>query len=357
MSDDIDIGVLAESFNEFLVAEWPRDKAVEFARSGAPYAADLWAQAGALGWTALTAAENYGGLGMGSQAAAALHEALGAAAAPLPMLGNTLAIALVEAAGTAAQRDALVPGLADASLRAAIASPGSAVINADGPMLNGAINNLLDSPAASLLLVRGERTGQPVWIALAADCAGVSIQRSLLADTSRALGTVTLANVALSDVHILAESCGPGLDDALLRLAAIALAADALGGGNAVLTATINYMGTREQFGRVIGSFQALKHRVADHKAALEAARGLIEHASALPADAPDALLAALTAKQHVTHIAAEVARDCVQLHGGVGFTSEYIPHIYLKRAKLNEVLFGTRTVLLDRIADILEAA
>jgi alkylation response protein AidB-like acyl-CoA dehydrogenase len=357
MSDDIDIGVLAESFSEFLAAEWPREKAVGFARGSAPVADDLWEQAGALGWTALTAAETHGGLGMGPQAAAALHEALGAAAAPLPMIGNTLAIALIEAAGTQGQQDALLPSLVDASLRAAIASPGSATINADGPVLNGVIDNVLDAPAATLLLVRGQRAGRPVWIALATDGAGVAIQRSLLADTSRSLGTVKLTNVALDDVHILAEGCGPGLDDELLRLAAIALAADSLGGGNAVLAATIDYMGTREQFGRVIGSFQALKHRVADHKAALEAARGLVEHASALPADAPDALLAALTAKQHVTRIAAEVARDCIQLHGGVGFTSEYVPHIYLKRAKLNEALFGTRTVLLDRIADLLEAA
>jgi alkylation response protein AidB-like acyl-CoA dehydrogenase len=83
----------------------------------------------------------------------------------------------------------------------------------------------------------------------------------------------------------------------------------------------------------------------------------LVDHAASLDADAPSALLAALTAKQHVTRVVAEVARDCIQLHGGVGFTSEYVPHIYLKRAKLNEALFGTRSVVLDRIADILEAA
>lgn len=357
MSDDIDIGVLAESFTEFLGAEWPREKAVDYAKSNAPFAADLWAQAGALGWTALTAGEAHGGLGMGLQSAAALHEALGAAAAPLPMLGSTLAIALLETAGTPAQCDMLIPGIADSSQRAAIASPDAAIINADGPSLDGVIADVLDAPAATLLLLRGSRGGAPVWIALPAESDGVSIAPALLADTSRSLGTVTLANVALADAHILAEGCGPGLDDELLRHAAIVLAADSLGAGNAVLAATINYMGTREQFGRVIGSFQALKHRVADHKAALESARGLVEHASALPADVSDALLAALTAKQHVTRIVAEVARDCIQLHGGVGFTSEYIPHIYLKRAKLNEVLFGTRTVLLDRIADILEAA
>jgi alkylation response protein AidB-like acyl-CoA dehydrogenase len=357
MSDDIDIGVLAESFTEFLGAEWPREKAVEYAKGRAPFAADLWTQTGALGWTALTASEVHGGLGMGLAAAAALHEALGAAAAPLPMLGNTLAIALVEAAGTPAQRDALLPGIADSSQRPAIASPDTAAINADGPSLDGVIADVLDAPAATLLLMRGSRGGAPVWIALPADSDGVSIAPALLADTSRSLGTVALANVALTDAHILAENCGPGLDDTLLRQAAIALAADSLGIGNAVLATTIDYMGTREQFGRVIGSFQALKHRVADHKAALEAARGLVEHAAALAADAPGALLAALTAKQHVTRIAAEVARDCIQLHGGVGFTSEYIPHVYLKRAKLNEVLFGTRSVLLDHIADMLEAA
>jgi alkylation response protein AidB-like acyl-CoA dehydrogenase len=357
MSDEIDIGVLAESFAEFLGAEWPREKAVAFARGDATMAADLWTQAGALGWTALTVSEAQGGLGLGTQAAAALHEALGAAAAPLPMLGNTLAVALLDAAATQEQQDALVAGLSDSSQRAALASPGSAVIDTDGAVLNGVVSDVLDAPSASVLFLRGSRAGQPVWIALPAAAAGVTIERSLLADTSRSLGTVTLHNVALADAHVLAENCGPRLDDELLRLAAIALAADSLGCGNAVLVATIEYMGVREQFGRLIGSFQALKHRVADHKAALEAARGLVEHASALAPDAPGALLAALTAKQHVTRIVAEVARDCIQLHGGVGFTSEYVPHIYLKRAKLNEALFGTRTVLLDRIADILEAA
>ena len=357
MSDEIDIGILADSLNEFLAAEWPREKAVVFSRGHAPFAADLWAQVGALGWPALTAATENGGLGMGQPAAAALHEALGAAAAPLPMLGNTLAIALAQAAGTQTQQAALVPGIADSSQRAAVAGPDTAIISADGPLINGVIADVLDAPAATVLMVRGLQGGMPVWIALPTDCDGVSIAPARLADTSRSLGTVTLTNVALSNVHVLAEGCGAGLDDELLRQAAIALAADSLGGGNAVLEATVSYMGTREQFGRVIGSFQALKHRVADHKAALEAARGLIEYASSLPSDASDALLSALTAKQHVTRIAAEIARDCIQLHGGVGFTSEYVPHIYLKRAKLNEVLFGTRTVLLDRIADMLEAA
>jgi alkylation response protein AidB-like acyl-CoA dehydrogenase len=358
MTDEIDIGELAESFSEFLGTEWPCEKAVAYARGSAVYAEDLWSQVAALGWTSLTVPEAQAGLGMGLSATAALHEALGAAAAPLPMLGNTLAIALIEAAGTADQKEALLSGLADGSVRAAFAHPDAAVLNTDGSLLDGHVADILDAPSATHIFLRGTHAGKPVWIVVPVVAAsGVSIERTLLADTSRTLGTVTLSAVAISAEHLLTPGDAAALDDDLLRIAAVSLAADALGGGNATLAATVDYMKGREQFDRVIGSFQALKHRVADHKAALEAARGLVDHAASLDAEAPSALLAALTAKQHVTRVVAEIARDCIQLHGGVGFTSEYVPHIYLKRAKLNEALFGTRSVVLDRIADILEAA
>jgi alkylation response protein AidB-like acyl-CoA dehydrogenase len=357
MSEQIDIGVLSESFNEFLSAEWPREKAVAYARGDATYAADLWAQVSALGWPALSVSEAMGGLGMGTQATAALQEAVGYAAAPLPLLGTMLAVALLEAAGSDAQKELLLSGLADGSTRACVSQPSDTPLNVDGQTLNGTVVDVLDAPVASMLFLRAERAGKAVWLAIPADAQGVSTERALLADTTRSIGSVALNNVSVDSVHILVPADPVALDNELLRLAAIALAADALGGGNAVLVATIEYLKIREQFGRVIGSFQALKHRVADHKAALEAARGLVEFAAGMESDSPQALLAALTAKQHVTRIAAEVARDCIQLHGGVGFTSEYVPHIYLKRAKLNEALFGTRSVLLDRIADMLEAA
>lgn len=357
MSDEIDIGVLAESFTEYLSTEWPREKAVAYARSGATHADALWTETAALGWPALTLPEAHGGLGLGTNALAALHEALGAAAAPLPMLGTSLAAALIAHCGCDAQQARLLPGLADGSERAAFAHPDAAVLDANGSTVSGVVADLLDAASASMLFLRAVRGGNRVWLALPAATRGIAIARVALADSTRSLGTVTLTDVAFDENAILTPANAAALDDELLRLAALALAADALGGGNAVLAATVEYMKVREQFGRVIGSFQALKHRAADHKAALESARELVDHAANLAADAPDALLAALTAKQHLTRVTAEVARDCIQLHGGVGFTSEYVPHIYLKRAKLNEVLFGTRSALLDRIADMLEAA
>lgn len=357
MSDELDLGVLTESFSEFLGGEWPREKAVAYARGDASHAADLWQQVADLGWTALTVPEEQGGLGMSGAALAGLHEALGAAATPLPMLGTTLAIALVQHAGTQAQAEALLPRLADGSERVAIAQLDADLLDASGPTLDGVVSDILDAPSASLLLLRATQGGNRVWLALPAATDGVAIERTPLGDTTRSLGTVVLKGVPTSSAQVLTPADPAFLDDEMLRLASIVLAADSLGGGEAVLVATIEYMKVREQFGRVIGSFQALKHRVADHKAAIEASRGLIAHAASFSAGEPSAILAALTAKQHITRTMAEIARDCIQLHGGVGFTSEYVPHIYLKRAKLNEALHGTRSQLLDRIADMLEAA
>lgn len=357
MSDDLDLGVLAGSFAEMLDAEWPRGKAVAYARQDNLYAEELWQQMAALGWTALTVPEEHGGLGMGSAAVAALHGALGAAAAPVPMLGTTLAIELLVRAGSAAQQATLLPGLADGSLRAAVAQPGDAAVAADGTSVSGTVANLLDAPCANLLVLRATRGGKPAWILLRSDAPGVSVERHALTDTTRTLGTVTLDGTTLPEDAVIVPADAAALDDALLRTAALAIAADAIGGGERALAGTIEYMGVRQQFDRVIGSFQALKHRVADHQTALVAARGLVEHAAGLDADDPQALLMAISAKQHATRAVAEIARDCIQLHGGVGFTAEFFPHIYLKRAKVNEAIHGTRAALLDRIADMLEAA
>lgn len=357
MSDDLDLGVLAGSFAEMLDAEWPREKAVAYARADHLYAEDLWQQMAALGWTALTVPEEHGGLGMGSAAVAALHGALGAAAAPVPMLGTTLAVELLLRAGNAAQQAAWLPGLADGSLRAAVAQPGDTVVAADGDAVSGSVANLLDAASANILFLRAVRGGKPAWIVLLSDAPGLSVERHALTDTTRTLGTVTLDGVALDGDALIVPADAAALDDALLRIAALAIAADAIGGGERVLAGTIEYMTVRQQFDRVIGSFQALKHRVADHQTALVAARGLVEYAAGLAADHPQALLMAISAKQHAARAVAEIARDCIQLHGGVGFTAEFFPHIYLKRAKVNEAIHGTRPVLLDRIADMLEAA
>jgi alkylation response protein AidB-like acyl-CoA dehydrogenase len=355
MSDEMDLGVLAESFAEMLGAEWPREKAIAFVRGEDAFAGELWDAMAGLGWMALTIPEAHGGLGLGLDAALRLHMALGAAVAPAPMLGTTLAGELLAHAGSDRQQAAWLPGLADGSLRAAFASPDGDAISADGSSVSGTCGNLPDALSANLLFLRASRGGQAGWLAVPTDAAGLTIAPHVLVDRSRTLGSVTLSNAAVDDAMFVAAT--PAAEAAVTRAAMLAIAADSQGGAEAALVATVEYMKVREQFGVLIGSFQALKHRVADHQTALVASRELLEYAADLPASDPDALLYALSAKQHATRAGAEIARDSVQLHGGVGFTSEYVPHLYLKRGKVNEALWGTRAAVLDRIADMLEAA
>ena len=144
---------------------------------------------------------------------------------------------------------------------------------------------------------------------------------------------------------------------ALTRAMALAVAADSAGGARSITERTIAYMKTREQFGQPIAGFQALKHRAADLTTKLAVADEMVRHAvQRTVTDEPDAELWTLLAKSEVTEACVFVTTDCVQLHGGVGFTWDFDPHIFLKRARLNEVLIMANTALRDQAAAALAA-
>ncbi|QGY80651.1 acyl-CoA dehydrogenase family protein [Sphingorhabdus lacus] len=357
MSDTIDLDLLDESFSELLATEWPRERSVAYAQSGGSMAVDLWQQISELGWTALTVPESFGGLGLGIDAASRLHRALGAVAAPVPMLGTTLTILLVAHAASDRQRAAWLPMLASGSMRPAFAQPSGGWLEIDDESVSGVIADILDAPCATHLVLNGRRRDKACWIVLPISASGLSVEAHPLNDTSRTLGTVTLSHVSIVEDAIVLQPEDRQVADLLVHSSCILLASDSLGIGEAVLALTIEYLKIREQFGKVIGSFQALKHRVADHKTALVGARELLAYASSLDPVDPAGLVHAISAKAHITRVVAEVARDCIQLHGGVGFTAEFQPHVFLKRAKLNEALYLTRNEALDRVADLLEAA
>src|SRR5688500_3485973 len=142
MSEEIELHVLAESFAELLGNEWPREKAIAHARGEEGLASALWSQIVALGWTALTVPEEYGGLGMGSAALAALHGALGSAAAPTPLLGTALASELLIRSGSDAQRSEWLPRIADGSCRIAFAPTDAPALLADGATVSGIADDL-----------------------------------------------------------------------------------------------------------------------------------------------------------------------------------------------------------------------
>ncbi len=143
-----------------------------------------------------------------------------------------------------------------------------------------------------------------------------------------------------------------------MRAMALATAADSRGGARSITERTIAYMKTREQFGQPIAGFQALKHRAADLATKLAVMDEMVAHAvHRTAADEPDADIWASLAKAEVTEAFVFVATDCVQLHGGVGFTWDYDPQMFLKRARLNEVLIMANPALRDRAAAGLAAA
>jgi alkylation response protein AidB-like acyl-CoA dehydrogenase len=170
-----------------------------------------------------------------------------------------------------------------------------------------------------------------------------------------------LARLELDGVRVAADRVlggGDELRDTLTAEAALLIACDAKGGANAVLERTLDYLKTRMQFGKPIGSFQALKHRCADHKVALEASGAVTTEAVRLwAAGDPSAVVMASSAKAYACGTYATVAEDAVQLHGGIGFTWEHDCHLFLKRAKLNQALYGSTSAHLDRAASLLAAA
>jgi alkylation response protein AidB-like acyl-CoA dehydrogenase len=227
----------------------------------------------------------------------------------------------------------------------------------DTLVLSGDAHDLLDGAAATVLLLAAQGDDGASYLVLVRPREdGVTVQAESLVDRTRHLAHAHLGDIVIpADRQLGEEPLRDGLSDALLGHAALALACDGLGLADAVLTLTVDYLKTRVQFGKPIGSFQALKHRCANHKVALEATRAMTYEAVRHWAEGrSDAAARSSLAKAHACEMAAVIATDAVQLHGGIGFTWEHSCHLFLKRAKLNEALFGTRAAHEDRAAALL---
>ncbi|MGE4430935.1 MAG: acyl-CoA dehydrogenase family protein [Sphingobium sp.] len=313
---------------------------------------DLWREMAALGWLGLAIPEEHGGLGLGLSHLAVLYEELGRQLASVPALSTMIAASLIAAHGDAAMQARWLPKIAAGEVVAAISLPGDgnmAEASPDG-RINGVIDHMLFADVATLLLVPVRDAAGMGLALLEPATPGVSVEPRPLVDLTRSMGRVTLDNVAADPVMALL------LDerdwDVLADHAALGLACDAVGGAAVLLDMTVEYLKIREQFGRPIGSFQALKHRAADWKVKIEATTALARHAAALgEAGAADASAVASAAKAYACDIYAAFCGDAVQLHGGIGFTWEHPCHLFLKRAKLSQQLFGSSARHRDRAA------
>lgn len=308
-----------------------------------PRRAELEGAITELGWYLLTIPKEHGGLGQSFEALTPIYEEAGRALSPLWPAGTMAAIDVLAACGTPEAQGILTAIIEDGCRISTIILPaGASMQSARVPMVPGA-----DLATHLLLIPAGGEACQLVTT----DASGVSIEAVSTWDLSRSYADVVLKDVS-ADAPSVALSGSVALSLARAH-SELALAWDCVGAAEKCLTETVDYMLGRQQFGRSIASFQALKHRAADHKVAVELARSIAAHASRAYAGRGNGWAELAThARLLSTGSYRSIAEDSVQLHGGVGFTWEYNCHLFLKRALVNEMIDGAPEALNDRIAE-----
>ncbi len=297
-----------------------------------------------IGVAALAIPEEFGGIGATLVETHVVLEELGAGLSPVPMLGSAvLAAQAILRSGDDAACERLLPGIAEGTTIAALcwagergwAQPG---VRAESGLLSGTAHYVLDAEYADVLIVLAESGGVTTLHSVAAGTDGVTIEPHTVLDPTRALATVRFDEVDAEAILAPAD-----LVDQLRTVAAIALSADQVGAARAALDLTVEYTKSRTQFGRVIGSFQALKHRMADLFVLNESSTSISYTAvDALVRESDEAPALAAAAKVYCTDALRQVTSETIQLHGGIGITWEHDAHLYFKRAHSDSVLFGS---------------
>jgi alkylation response protein AidB-like acyl-CoA dehydrogenase len=305
----------------------------------------LWKRVGAeLGWTAVAIPEACGGLGLGWVEVVALQEVLGEALFCGPYFATVgLAASALAAAGDGGSEP--LSRIAEGASAALARGPGLAFRRDGGDfVLDGAVRHVVEGHCAEIVLAAASGAGGPALFALRGDARGLARAQLPTVDRTRRLAELRFDGVRVPAAARLAA--GPAAESALARAAAlgsIALAAEQVGVAQRSLDLAVAYAKERVQFGRPIGSFQAIKHKCADMMVRLEAARSAVYWAGCVAAGpaADNLALAASAAKATASEAAFACAADALQIFGGVGFTFEYDIHLYLKRARASAALLG----------------
>lgn len=317
-----------------------------------------------IGVQGLALPEEYDGAGCGLRELVVAAEELGRTLCPGPFLSTVLLSAtLVAASEDSGAMAAVLPGIADGSLVASVALPGhgsgwdptATTVTAtgggeavDGWRLTGAVPRVLDGRAADVLLVPA-RHGELVSVFLVRPQApSCTAEPTLTMDQTRRFARLDLDSAPATLLGT--PGSAPALIDRAATTAAVGLAADQVGGARRMLEITTAYAATRHQFGRPIGSFQAVKHTLADMLIGTELARAALEDAVRAVEGGGDPT-AVSVAQVVCSETYYEVAAAAIQLHGGIGFTWEHPAHLYFKRATGDRVLLGSPGHHTERLA------
>jgi alkylation response protein AidB-like acyl-CoA dehydrogenase len=367
--------LLRTSARQFLERECPFDMVRRWNDDPQGYSPDLWQKMAALGWMGLVLPETYGGSGLSFADLTILMEEMGRVLLPAPFFSSIAlgALTLLET-GSDEQRRQLLPRLVRGEIKVCVA-----VLEADGrydprgismrasirgnrATLNGLKLFVVDAHVSDYIIcvarTRGGRdpeSGISLFV-LDITSPGIACTPLIGIDQTRRLCEVSFTRVGVSLDAMLGgrNAAWPTLQQALDK-ATVALCAEMVGGAEKAMEMCVDYGKTRVQFGRPIGSFQAVKHKIADMKVWVENAKSVVHYAAwAVDHNAPEASRAASMAKAYCSEMYTQVTADGIQVHGGVGFTWDHHMHLFFKRAKSSEVLLGNTTWHRERTAALI---
>src|SRR5262249_38985291 len=356
---------------------WPLKRLRDLAEppDGDRFSRALWREMAGLGWLGIVIPERYGGAGMGWADLMVVMEEIGRGLVPEPMLGTVLLGAqAILLGGSEAQRATHLPKVVagEELLALAFEEPGvrfdpfhvatRAEARGSGFRPSGEKTAVLDGPPADFLVVTArtggnvdDATGLTLFLVPRA-APGLEIVPQRRID-GRAAALIRLKDVGVETGDVLGEvGAGAGILQRVLDRATIALAAEMLGGSAAAFAMTLDYLKTRVQFGKPIGSFQALKHRAARMFIETELSRSVVMAAhAALDDDAPPAQVSRLAAiaKARLSDAFVLIGNETVQMHGGIGMTHEHDAGLFLKRARVAELTLGDATHHRARVAEL----
>lgn len=335
-------GLLRESVDRFLTDNADLDRVRKFADDPDDRGDDIWAGLTELGVPAILVPEAHGGIGLSALDAAVVAESLGAHATPAPFLSTAvLAVAALRLAGDEAQQGEYLPRIADGSLRIGAAvselagrrQDAGVAARGDGT-LSGTALFVLDPDADAFLVADRARRFHLVR----ADADGVESTFLPQVDRTRRIAEITFTDAPAEALH----ARDPEVALQVIDLGRVIVAADTLGAAQEMLDQAVAYAKQREQFNRVIASFQAVKHLCAEMAAEIEPSRALVWYAAHALDEVPDeARLMACHAKAHLAEVGQFVGKTSTIVHGGMGFTDLLGLHYWFKRMGFNRQVLG----------------
>lgn len=349
---------LRDSVRRLLADRCPPEAVVTaYEATPADFSAVWKALAAELGLAGLLVPESLGGAGASSREVAVVMEELGRAVAPVPFLSSAvLATVALRTAGETQTLGRLASGDATGALAVPLSTAPARAgwqVNADEDGLRGRVTSVAGAVDAEVFVVPVIGAQGRALHTVSRDAAGLTVTPVLTLDMTRPLADIELSGAASTRVD--SGNAEAAVGDALLCGAAM-LASEQLGVAQWCFDTTLAYVKERTQFGRPIGSFQALKHRLADLWLQVGSAAAAARYAADTYArQDPDAENAATLAQAYCSGVAVHAAEECIQLHGGIGMTWEYPAHLYLKRAKSDQLALGTAYQHRARLGELVD--